>query len=97
MCKGMIAAAWFGGEGRPGGANYVSKFKIIIDCEACIGDQLCAQEAPETFDMNDDDKAIVIDPEGNCSEEIKTAAVSCPVDAIKLIDEATGEQVWPDE
>lgn len=75
----------------------MAKYKIEIDRETCIGDQLCCGEAPETFDMDEDDKAIVTNPEGNSPEEIVCAAKCCPVDAIKLTDSTTGEVVWPEE
>lgn len=73
----------------------MAKYKIAIDCETCIGDQLCCEEAPKTFDMNDDNKAVVVNPDGDDAEYILNAAKNCPVDAISLIDVATEEKVWP--
>jgi mono/diheme cytochrome c family protein len=47
------------------------------------------------FELDDEDKAIIVDPSGDSDEEIYTAAMNCPVNAIVLVDEATGQQVWP--
>lgn len=71
------------------------KYKIEIDCETCIGDRMCCEEAPKTFVMNDDDKAVVADPNGDEPDYILDAAKNCPVDAISLTDLATNEKVWP--
>lgn len=75
----------------------MTKFKILIDRETCIGDRMCCNEAPNTFEMDDDDLAIVTNESGDEEAHILEAAKCCPVDAIKLIDEATGKQVWPEE
>lgn len=73
------------------------KYKIEIDRDTCIGDQLCCNEAPNTFDVDDDGIAVVTDPEGDEAESILNAAKSCPVDCIFLHDCDTGEKVWPEE
>ncbi len=75
----------------------MAKYKIEIDKEECIGDQLCCSEAPHTFDMDDEEKATVTDPEGDSPEDIRAAAESCPVDCIKLIDAESGAKVWPED
>lgn len=75
----------------------MAKYRIEIDHDACIGDELCAGDAPATFEMGDDDVILVKDPEGNSPEEILEAARNCPNDAIILYDNDTGEKVWPEE
>jgi ferredoxin len=72
------------------------KYKITIDRELCIGDQACCAEAPNTYEMDDENIAIVTNPEGDSPEEILAGAKICPVDAIILVDEDTGQQVWPE-
>lgn len=74
----------------------MAKYKIEIDRDLCIGDGACCGEAPNTLEMDDENIAIVTDPEAHSAEEILQAAQVCPVDAIKLIDTDTGEQVWPE-
>lgn len=73
----------------------MAKYKIEVDRELCIGDQACCAEAPNTFEMDDENIAIVTDPAGDSDEEILAAAKICPVDAIILYDE-NGNKVWPE-
>ena len=62
-------------------------YKIQIKRDLCIGAGTCVSEAPNTFDLDDKDIAIVIDPEGDSDEAILCAAQGCPTDAIVLIAE----------
>jgi ferredoxin len=74
----------------------MAKYTIEVDRELCIGDQACCAEAPNTFEMDDENIAIVIGTDGDSPDEILAAAKICPVDAIILKDAETGEQVWPE-
>lgn len=69
--------------------------KIIIDRETCIGDGACINDAPETFELDDEDIAVLKNPIGDDRETIVEAACNCPVDAIMVEDTATGEQLYP--
>ncbi len=71
------------------------RYRIEIDRERCTGDGWCADQAPETFVVDADDRALVIDPDGNWPKFIVEAARGCPADAIRLFDAETNEQVWP--
>ena len=82
----------FLGERNVGDA---AKLKICIDREQCIGDGLCVNEAPETFELDDDQKAVVLDGPGNDLEYILAAAKSCPLDIIVVEDNATGKKLYP--
>ena len=75
----------------------MAKYKIKVDRETCIGDELCCSEAPNTFEMDDDGIAVVKDTNGDCPEDILAAAESCPVDAICLKDEDSDEQIYPED
>ena len=72
-----------------------AKLKICIDREQCIGDGLCVNEAPETFELDDDQKAFILDGPGDGLEYILAAAKSCPVDIITVEDRATGKKLYP--
>jgi ferredoxin len=60
-------------------------YRIEIDRSTCMGSGVCAVYAPETFDLDDETKSIVIDPAGNPLEQIEEAAAGCPTGAIKII------------
>ncbi len=72
----------------------MAKLKIVVNEEECIGDSLCCAEAPGTFEMEDDVAKVL--PEITDDEEtIVAAAEACPVDAITVINEETGEKLVP--
>jgi ferredoxin len=71
--------------------------KICVDRDTCIGDGLCCDDAPETFELDDEQKAVVKNPPGDTKDAIIEAASNCPVDAIKVEDKKTGKQLWPEQ
>ncbi len=73
----------------------MAKYKIEVDRDLCIGDGACVGEAPNTLEMDDDNIAIVTNDDGHTPEEILQAAQVCPVDAIILTDNESGDKVWP--
>lgn len=80
-----------------------SAYIIEYDKNKCIGAASCSVIAPLTFFMNDENKAeLVTDPVPNEEGEtldkdidIMDGAQSCPVLAIKILDKATGDVLFP--
>ncbi len=85
------------------------KYRIIVDPDLCIGAASCVTIAPETFVLNTENKAEVLDhgqaPESPTysreveltSEELENVimgAQSCPTLAITITDEE-GKQWYP--
>jgi ferredoxin len=68
---------------------------IEIDRELCYGFGDCVSTAPDAFELDDDEKAFVIDPNGASRDDLAEAASNCPVMAITIRDASTGEQVFP--
>lgn len=68
--------------------------KILVKRDVCIGAASCVVVAPEVFELDEENKAIVINPKGTDDETILLAAKSCPVQAIILYDEK-GKQIYP--
>ena len=66
-----------------------------INRDACVGVGNCVAIAPDVFEMDDQDKAIVVNPQGADEDTLWKAAESCPVDAVILEDDTTGEVVHP--
>jgi ferredoxin len=63
----------------------------VIDESACLAHGDCAELAPEVFRV--EDVAIVI---GTAPpEQLVSVAESCPAGAIGVIEETTGERIYP--
>ena len=69
--------------------------KIVVDRDLCIGAAPCVVVAPGVFQMDDENKAYIVDPKAADDETLLLAAQSCPVLAIILYDES-GKQVYPE-
>lgn len=85
------------------------KLRIIVDPDLCIGAASCVTVAPESFVLNVENKAEVLEKglaEGGPSyertmemteeekENLIMAAQSCPTLAITILDES-GTQLYP--
>lgn len=73
----------------------VKKYKIKVDRSLCIGAASCVALAMKTFALDSENKATVIDENGDDAEMIKLAAESCPTKAIIMEDAETGDQEYP--
>lgn len=86
------------------------KLRIKVDPDLCIGAASCVTIAPESFQLNEENKAYVLDhgtePNGRVYERelevteeekqnIILAAQSCPTLAIFIFDE-NGTQLFPE-
>ena len=70
--------------------------KIVIKRDLCIGAASCLAVAPGTFELDDENIAIVTDLSAHTDEEILLAAQACPTAAIFLYDK-DGKQIYPEE
>jgi len=70
------------------------KWKITIDRDLCIGAASCVALAAATFSLDGENKATVLEGEGDPPDLIKLAAESCPTKAIILFDDE-GNQEYP--
>jgi ferredoxin len=68
---------------------------VTVNKAKCIGSGDCMETAPKVFAFDDKGKSEVIDPKGSDDRVIVSAARSCPVKAITVVDEATGQQLFP--
>src|SRR3954452_11152282 len=60
---------------------------IKIDRDRCMGSGNCAFHAPATFDLDDEMKAIVIDPSVDPDDKIRLAVDGCPTLALSIDNE----------
>lgn len=67
--------------------------EIRIDRPKCISAATCVVYAPSTFDLDEDNLAIIKEGEWDKFEKIIAAAQSCPVLAIEVYNK--GEKIYP--
>ncbi len=68
--------------------------RIRVDRELCVGLGNCVAVAPDVFELDAENKAVVRDTASTDEDTILEAARSCPRNAIILEDDA-GNQVYP--
>ena len=73
-----------------------AKNRIIVEVDRalCFGFADCVDTLPDVFALDDEDVAIVLDPDAAPVDDITEAAMNCPVDAIIVTDEH-GQQLYP--
>jgi ferredoxin len=71
-----------------------NRIAVEVDRHLCFGFGDCVDTLPDVFELDEEDKARVIDPDAASIDEIVEAAQNCPVDAIVVTDE-NGEQLYP--
>jgi sterol 14-demethylase len=65
-------------------------YRIEVDLDLCQGHGVCVNEAPEVFDMNDDELKVRILEERPSEEHrppVESALRHCPTRAIRLVEE----------
>jgi ferredoxin len=71
-----------------------NRVTIEVDRALCYGFGDCVDTVPDVFALDDEDTAIVLDPDAAPLDDIVEAAQNCPVDAIIITGE-DGEQIYP--
>lgn len=69
--------------------------EIRVIRNMCIGAATCVVYAPSTFDLDDDNIAIIKAGEWDKLEKIIAAAQSCPVLAIEVYNK--GKKIYPEK
>lgn len=74
------------------GSRYIVEYRRDL----CTGAVVCSLIAPNTFAMDEENKAVLIHSvEVDSDDVILAAAQSCPALAIIIKDAETGEQIFP--
>jgi ferredoxin len=63
----------------------LNQIEIEVDRALCIGSGDCVDTAPDVFQLDHEDKAVVVDPDGAPTDVVVEAASNCPVSAIRVI------------
>ncbi len=65
----------------------VNRIELTVDRALCIGSGDCVDTAPDVFQLDDEDKAVVVDADGASVDDVIEAAGNCPVAAIFVVGE----------
>ena len=68
--------------------------KVRVDRDLCIGVGNCVAYAPTVFELDEENKAVVLDPASVDDDTLLEAAKSCPESAI-LVEDNEGNQLYP--
>ena len=68
--------------------------KVRVDRDLCIGVSNCVAFAPTVFELDDENKAVVLDPSSVDEDTLLEAAESCPENAI-IVEDDEGNQLYP--
>ena len=68
--------------------------RVKVDRVLCIGVSNCVVIAPTVFKLDDENKAIVLDPDSVDEETLMEAAENCPENAI-IVEDSEGYQLYP--
>ncbi len=68
--------------------------KVRVDRDLCIGVGNCVAFAPTVFQLDKENKAVVLDPSSVDDDTLLEAAESCPEDAI-IVEDDEGHQLYP--
>ena len=86
------------------------KYRVVVDADLCIGAASCVTVDPGHFALNEENKAVVLDPQtpdeqrpyervmelsDDQKDTLILAAQSCPTLAILIYDEA-GNKLFPE-
>lgn len=71
-----------------GSVGFVAGRKVTVDHELCNGAGLCAESAPDTFEVRDDAKSWVREGGSADLDAVAAARDLCPWAAIAVAEEA---------
>jgi ferredoxin len=61
--------------------------KVVVDFDACAAHGDCVVEAPEIFDLGDDDEIVTVlieEPAEELRDKAQRAVDACPMAAIRI-------------
>jgi ferredoxin len=64
-------------------------YRVVVDFDLCESNALCMQQAPEVFEVRDDDFLYILDetPPDELRPRVEEAVRRCPKAAISIVDE----------
>jgi ferredoxin len=60
--------------------------RIVVDWALCDGNGMCVAEAPDVFDLDDDDTLVVLQetPQAQLAGQVDAAVRACPKRALSV-------------
>ncbi|PIP74815.1 MAG: hypothetical protein CO135_00525 [Candidatus Levybacteria bacterium CG_4_9_14_3_um_filter_35_16] len=74
----------------------IGKYKVQVVRHLCIGAATCVAISAPTFQLDNENKAVIQPGSTDIPENILMAAQSCPTKAIIITDTESGKQIWPE-
>jgi len=68
--------------------------KVRVDRDLCIGVGNCVALAPIVFELDEENKAVLLDPSSVDENTLLEAAESCPANAI-IVEDDEGHPLYP--
>jgi len=80
---------------NPSGPVKIHNYKVWVDRNLCIGAATCIAVAPNTFQLDGEAKAVILETsDQDTIETIIDSAKACPVAAV-IIEDEKGNRVFP--
>lgn len=73
----------------------IGKYKVQVVRDLCIGASSCIAVSPSVFQLDAENKAVIIEGGTDEAANILMAAQACPTKAVVITEAETGKQVWP--
>lgn len=68
-------------------------WRIRVDTALCISSGVCLGTAPDRFRFDESQHSSPVQELAEPDDQVRDAAMSCPVEAIGLTDAATGQPI----
>jgi ferredoxin len=72
----------------------VDAVRVRVDRDLCIGVGNCVAYAPTVFELDEENKAVILDPSSLDNNTLLEAAKSCPENAI-IVEDDERRQLCP--
>lgn len=69
--------------------------RIEVKRDLCIGAASCIAVAPDVYELDGENKAVIKNPKGADDQTLLDSAKSCPTQAIFVYDD-DGKQIFPE-
>lgn len=69
-------------------------YTLEVDRDMCVTLAVCLGIAPRVFELDEEGKAVIRDPNGADLKTLLETCKGCPVNAL-ILKHPNGKQIWP--